>query len=439
MERDVQQQTPQTPQTHQYSPDIYEPFENYEIPDFSNTNVSPTKPQQPQQPQQSIHTDYTIKTANVGQKSQPIAPPKINFHSFSRGPNKYQQPQNTAYTYNVPPAQSTSPYGRIVEEDNLINDTIIENKRSGPSVRDVPDSTAKATTVPVSVETVDSDDKEANWVLFSRESSMLDTEFKSARDINNMNQKSTPLHMKSLAHSDAYANNNRFSSRRDTSAADSFKDTITTINSQVKSPPNPFSATFMKRDASLQSLTPSQYAEQFSQEIDLNFSSLDSQVYDRAMRQQESSGKSRTTDSIFQNSNRQQESYQLMNPIQFGGGRDKADDNEVAKRYSGMGTSSEDELVSHDELYYTPKKSFDESPQMTHGSFSSENTIINELLQDNKGGAGTLAPGRTNMHREDTNRTLTEENPGGDFYINQFDSMAYLSDILSGKIDINAV
>lgn len=206
-------------------------------------------------------------------------------------------------------------------------------------------------------------DDEANWIVFSRDSSQSSLDDKSS------DTKHYPLPKvpHELSHSGRFSNQSR-----EVSLADSFKEQIQLFNNQILSS---FSNNLYQSDTSS---TPSETIYSFGKSMERNFSS----TYRRNTVQT----KGVQTD--------QKPTTKLR--------RNNSDAHEIAKRYSGF--ISEDEYYSPPE-YISPEPSPTVKEHQPHSSFSSESTIINEL--------------------------------GDDVYLAQFESMAYLSDILNGKIEID--
>ncbi|CAH6719969.1 bud site selection protein 3 [[Candida] jaroonii] len=261
--------------------------------------------------------------------------------------------------------------------DNVINDAIISTQSA------MTKDTELAS--PAFTNDLDCDDDEANWIIFSRESSTNSL----VGPISKF-QYAVPNFSRTSSQRDgSFAN-----AIRDVSAADSFRAQIEYFNSQISA---------KEPEGSVSSFTPSEVALNFSREIEQNFSSSGPKGY-----KYETAPKAKPE--VFKSD--------------FRSSRRASDANEIAKRFSGMTQSSidDDEYFSPEE--FTPKiknKEF-EHKGFEHGSFSSENTIINELL-DQKVPVVTGASG-------------VEDDGKNDFFLNQFGSMAYLSDILNGNVEI---
>lgn len=259
--------------------------------------------------------------------------------------------------------------------DNVINDAIISTQSAMTKDTEL--------TSPAFTNDLDCDDDEANWIIFSRESSTNSL----VGPISKFQYALPNFSRTSSQRDGSFAN-----AIRDVSAADSFKAQIEYFNSQIAT---------KQPEESVSSFTPSEVALNFSREIEQNFSSTGPKGYKYETKTEEP----KAQDPSFKS---------------FKVSRRASDANEVAKRYSGMTQSSfdDDEYFSPEE--FTPKiknKEF-EHKGAEHGSFSSDNTIITDLLD----------------HKVPVNSEVDEGK--NEFFLNQFGSMAYLSDILNGNVEI---
>lgn len=313
-----------------------------------------------------------------------------------------------------------SPTRSTYEPDNSENDGIIDNKLS-MSIRYVNEDFSRLMSPSFdNFGTVLDDPKEANWIQFSRESSVssLPTHVKAQAQAETQRQKVGKLRYPPGRESSFTASIDSSFNRdatfankiRDISAADSFRSQIVLFNSKISSN--------SKEIEEQESQTSSQLVDEFGREIDMNFSSPRSAL----------------------------KNWEIQTPS-------KAVPLDT-KRYS---TGTDGTATSEDEYYSIENVSIARSPRMeslrtpnspmtprtptlshynVHGSFSSENTIINELLNH----TDMVGP---ELQKEETVKTLQSpefvQDKGNDIYIGQFGSMAYLGDILNGTVDLSQV
>lgn len=338
--------------------------------------------------------------------------------------------------FQFPLAQVKNP-----EPMNVINDNAINHTET--SIKDVSDSRF----FPDFMSPLILDDEEANWVPMSRDSSVssMSPDATEYRTSNNTQVETVKpdYHYDTSLNSRGDAN---FAAKvRDVSAADSYKSQIVNINDRIQGKYG-----FMQKDESVLSLTPSQYADQFSKEIDMNFSSSVSGINGLKTRLSDANISNKKSSNDLK-TNLQTKNYQSTDPKIADNsnitskGHIRNDSEEIAKRFSGMThTSSEEEYYSLEEFPGSPIKTKTNShsptipitPNANHGSFSSENTIINEMLQEHQPLSETTLKGLPRTDSFSTNSKNPKSTPN-DIYIHQFDSMAYLSDVLNGKVEFN--
>lgn len=267
----------------------------------------------------------------------------------------------------------------------------------------------------------------SNWTTFSREnSSLLEPEIQQAmadiRQLNEISQdsKASPgpfesevIEELSNIGSDAFLTPNS-----EPSAHFGERKSLTFTHDSIV----PFG--YRTKDESIQSLTSSQYIDEFGRQIDVNFSSLarlDEKLFNVLIDE---------TVSLFSHQNGSGSSSGKDDNLTF----EQTNDDRKKPNLVISITSSEEEFFSTDE-YTSPQlahivnaANYSESP-LTLNSYSSDGTIINDYARDDKGKV------------QEKNKALpmlpvgaaTEKAP----FSNRFDSVAYLSDIISGTADVS--
>lgn len=372
-----------------------------------------------------------MQPSQLQQKKQIEFTPDVKANQSKQSNDK--QHNETVDKKREPSLEVNSQFHFPSKEDpmNAINMKFMN--RNEISIRDVSDSEFH----PELISQIILDENEANWVPASRNSSSSsisidNTEYKTNNTVQIENI-SDSYHYDTSLNSKGEAN---FANKiRDISAADSYKSQIVFFNNKI----NDDVKQFKEKDESVQSLTPSQYADQFSREIDMNFSSS-------GLKQEDELSLSTNTlqEIIYAGSdatgNTKKENN---NELAIHSGADKSDAHETAKRFSGMThTSSEEEYYSLDEYPGSPikTKSNSNSPIFpvtpvtpNHGSFSSENTIIN-LQEDPSSTTNGKSYSMNTATNLEHNLGANMKTLNNDIYAHQFDSMAYLSDVLNGKV-----
>lgn len=419
-------------------------------------DIQQGNPNQPHQPCQSSQPSQRYQP-------KPIMDPKYTKQEPNEADNVHQDNRIPSLDVNsqfhFPPEPPVNNDSQANKENGPSEDKI--TNKNDFSIKDVTESQF----YPELISQIILDEDDANWVPVSRNSSSssispAQSEYMTSNDIQRENI-GQDYHYDTSLNSRGDAN---FASKiRDVSAADSYRSQVVFFNDQIQQNIQDF----IKNDESVQSLTPSQYADQFSREIDMNFSSqgIKQSAQDNNQEQGKEQGpgpglgpelRKKPIDSIYNKSinfglkvdNKHQ--YNATEAIP----QIKDDSKEVAKRYSGFtNTSSEDEYYSLDEYPGSPIKTKSNShsptlpvtpitPNNNQGSFSSENTIINELLQEENGqNQYTAKPVRSTRNDSVTTATNMETDMqesfkpmNNDIYIHQLDSMAYLSDVLNGTV-----